>query len=109
MLPVSFEAYATHRPSGENCAFRTVHLACNSGLATRSGQVRYHSSFAFLNSTYLVSRDQSQGLTCKPGPKLATSSSEPEPSAFFTYSWKPSCLRFEANRIFLPSELQIGV
>src|ERR1700686_2062070 len=108
MLPVSFEAYATHRPSGENCAFRTVHFACNSGLATRSDQEKYHSSIPFLISAYLASRDQSQAFASKPGPKSAASSSRPEPSAFFREKWKPSCLRFEVNKICLPSGLQIG-
>src|ERR1700676_717509 len=99
MPPVSFEAYAIHRPSGENCAFRTVHLACNSGLATRSGQETDHSSFPFPNEMYLLSRDQSQVLANVAAPKSAvTCSSGPEPSAFLRRTCMPS-LRFALNRI----------
>src|SRR5215831_14744493 len=104
MVPVSFEAYATQRPSGENWAFRTVHFACRKGLVVGSGQARYHNSFDFLISTHFPSRDQSQGLT-KAVPRSATNCWEPEPSACLRYSWLP-LLRL--NRICLPSGLQIG-
>src|SRR5467141_4144196 len=100
MLPVSFEEYAIQCPSGENCALRTVDLACNSGLATRCGQERYQSSFPFLNNTYLPSRDQSKAPAGVLPPGSATCSSAPEPSAFFRKSWMLSS-RFELNRICL--------
>src|SRR4029077_11427381 len=106
-FPVSFDEYATHFVSGENCALRTIHFGCRYGLAWKSGNAKFHSSCSFRARTYLSSRDQSQTPSALP-PKSAISCSDPDPSAFFWYILKLS-FRLEPYTIRLPSGLQTGI